>query len=44
MPVGQTNVTRSLLAERILKAARDGERDPIRLRTRAITDGIEAGL
>jgi hypothetical protein len=25
LPAGQTNVTRSLLAERILKAARDGE-------------------
>jgi hypothetical protein len=36
-----TNVIRSLLAEGILKAARDGERDPDRLRTRAITDGHE---
>ena len=44
LPAGQTNVTRSLLAERILKAARDGERDPSRLRARAVTDGIEAGL
>jgi hypothetical protein len=33
-----TDVTRSLLAERILKAARDGERDPVRLRIRAIAD------
>jgi hypothetical protein len=41
LPAGQTYVTRSLLAERILKAARDGERDPIRLRTRAIAAGIE---
>ena len=40
LPAGQTNVTRSLLAERILKAAKNGERDPVRLRTRAITDGI----
>ena len=39
LPAGQTDVTRSLLAERILKAARDGERDPDRLRTHAITDG-----
>ena len=39
LPAGQINVTRSLLAERILKAARDGERDPDRLRTHAITDG-----
>ena len=39
LPAGQTNITRSLLAERILKAARHGERDPDRLRTHAITDG-----
>ena len=44
LPVGETKVTRSLLAERILKAARNGERDPIRLRAHAITDGIEARL
>ena len=31
---GQT--TKSVLAERILKAAANGERDPIRLRTRAL--------
>ena len=37
LPTGQTKVTRSLLAERILKAARDGERDPALLRARAIT-------
>jgi hypothetical protein len=37
-------LTRSLLAERILNAARNGERDPFRLRDRAMTDGIEAGL
>jgi hypothetical protein len=41
LPAGQTVVTQSLLAERILKAARDGERDPDRLRTHAITDGNE---
>jgi hypothetical protein len=40
LPAGhQTNLTRSLLAERNLKAARDGERDPDRLRTHTITDG-----
>jgi hypothetical protein len=44
LPAGQTNVTRSLLAERILKAARNGERDPVRLRTGAIADGVEATL
>jgi hypothetical protein len=38
LPPGQTNVSRSLLAERILKAASEGERDPIRLRTHAIVD------
>jgi hypothetical protein len=32
------------LAERILKAAKAGERDPAKLRARAITEGIEAGL
>jgi hypothetical protein len=44
LPAGQTNVTRSLLAERILKAARNGERDPVRLRTGAIADSVEARL
>ena len=44
LPAGQTNVTRSFLAERILKAAKAGERDPAKLRARAITEGIEAGL
>jgi hypothetical protein len=39
LPAGQTDVTHALLAERILKVARDGERDPDRLRTHAITDG-----
>jgi hypothetical protein len=32
LPAGQTEVTRSLLAERILKAAKAGERNPVRLR------------
>jgi hypothetical protein len=36
LPPGQTEVQRSLLAERILRAARAGERDPARLRARAI--------
>jgi hypothetical protein len=44
LPPGQTNVSRSLLTERILKAARNGERDPARLRTRALVDSIEAGM
>jgi hypothetical protein len=38
LPAGQTSVTRSVLAECILKAARDGERNPERLRDRAIAD------
>ncbi len=44
LPAGQTNVTRSLLAERILKAAKDGERDPVRLRAQAITDSMAGEL
>jgi hypothetical protein len=37
LPAGQQAVTsRSILAERILKAAAQGERDPDRLRARAI--------
>jgi hypothetical protein len=40
LPPGQKCVSRSLLAERILKAARGGERDPARLRVRAITEGV----
>jgi hypothetical protein len=44
LPPGSTAVSRSLLAERILKAAKAGERDPAKLRARAITEGIEAGL
>jgi hypothetical protein len=36
LPAGQTEVTRSLLAERILKAAKAGERNPVRLRAGAI--------
>jgi hypothetical protein len=34
LPAGQTEVTRSLLAQRILRAAKAGERDPARLRAR----------
>jgi hypothetical protein len=44
LPPGQTAVSQSLLAERILKAAKAGERDPAKLRARAIPEGIEAGL
>jgi hypothetical protein len=35
---------RSLLAEPMPKAAKAGERDPAKLRGRAITEGVEAGL
>jgi hypothetical protein len=44
LPAGQSAVTQSLLAERILKAAMEGERDPDRLRTHAITDGNEGTM
>jgi hypothetical protein len=44
LPAGQTAVTQSLLAERILKAAMEGERDPDRLRTHVITDGNEGAM
>ena len=36
-----TGVTRSLLAERILKEAKTGERDPTRLRARAIAEVVD---
>jgi hypothetical protein len=41
LPPGQTEVTRSLLAERILKAAKTGERNPARLRARAIAEVVD---
>ncbi len=44
LPAGQTNVTRSMLAERILRAAKAGERNPAKLRAYAIAYSIEAGL
>jgi hypothetical protein len=44
LSAGGTDLTSSLLAECILKAAKAGERDPAKLRTRAITDDTEAGL
>jgi hypothetical protein len=36
LPAGQMEIDRSLLAQRILRAAKAGERDPARLRARAI--------
>jgi hypothetical protein len=41
---GQPNVTCSLLAERILKAAKRERTRPSQAAGRAITEGIEAGL
>ena len=43
LPAGQTEVTRSLLAQRILRAAKAGERDPARLRARAISTSAHVG-
>jgi hypothetical protein len=43
LPAGQTDVTRSLLAQRILRAAKAGERDPARLRARAISTSAHVG-
>jgi hypothetical protein len=36
LPAGQAEVPRSLLAQRILRAAKEGERDPARLCARAV--------
>jgi hypothetical protein len=40
----QAQSSRSLIAERILKMAATGERDPIRLRTRALTEAVASPL
>ena len=39
-PEEQAQSSRSLIAERILKMAATGERDPMRLRTRALTEVV----
>jgi site-specific recombinase XerC len=39
-PKEQAELSKTLLAERILKMAAKGERDPIRLRTRALTNVV----
>ena len=39
-PEEQAQSSTSLIAERILKMAATGERDPIRLRTRALTEPL----
>jgi hypothetical protein len=44
LPAGQTHVTRPMLAERILKAAKAGERNPAKLRAHAIANSVAAGL
>jgi hypothetical protein len=44
LPAGQTGVSRSMLTERILVAAKAGERNPAKLRAHAIAGGLEAGL
>jgi hypothetical protein len=41
-PAQQASMSRSVLAERILKAAAEGERDPDRLRTLALTENRAA--
>jgi hypothetical protein len=43
LPDGETDVTQSLslMAERILKAAKAGERNPVRLQARAIADVVD---
>ena len=42
LPAGQTSVNRSMLAGRILEAAKAGERNPAKLRALAIADSLEA--
>jgi hypothetical protein len=44
LPAGQTSVSRSMLAERILRAANAGERNPAKLRAHAIAGGLETVL
>jgi hypothetical protein len=41
-PAGQARVSKTMLAERILKAAATGERDPVRLRTAALVTIVDA--
>jgi hypothetical protein len=42
LPEQQTRTSKSHLAERILKLAAQGERDPVRLRTRAVLEVVPA--
>jgi hypothetical protein len=44
LPEQQASVSRTLLAERILRAAARGERDPARLRARALFSVTPSGL
>ena len=41
LPSQQAQTTKSALAGRILQAAADGERDPLRLRARALIGAVE---
>lgn len=43
-PARQAQSSKSLLAQRILKLAATGERDPLRLRARALTDVVTVSL
>jgi hypothetical protein len=43
-PEQQVHMSRSLLAQRILNAAAQGERDPTRLRVRALVGIVSFGL
>jgi hypothetical protein len=43
-PDERAQASKSLLAERILKLAATGERDPRRLRVRALTDVVVSSL
>jgi hypothetical protein len=42
LPSQQAATNKGVLAERILKLAAQGERDPIRLRTNAVIEGVGA--
>jgi hypothetical protein len=43
LPHQQARMSKSQLAERVLKCAAQGERDPVRLRARAVIDVIPGG-
>ena len=43
LPHQRARMTKSDMAERMLKLAAQGERDPVRLRARAVIDVIDGG-